>query len=107
MPRRSPKQIAEEKRFAKQKTKELIEKAEQTFSKNKSLANRYITLARKLSMKYNLRIPSELKRRFCKHCYKFLMPGVNARVRTKDGKLIYTCFECKKFFRLPLKKIQK
>ena len=94
---------AKQKEIAKERVQILFKQAEDNFSKNKSLANRYITLARKVAMKVKIRIPLELKRKFCKHCYKFLMPGINSRVRTRDGKVIISCFECKKFTRIPVK----
>jgi ribonuclease P protein subunit RPR2 len=92
-----------QKKIAKERIEILMKKAEEVFPKNKSLANRYVTLARKIAMKVNVRFPRELKRKFCKHCYKFIVPGVNARVRTKDGKVVYYCLECKKFTRIPYK----
>jgi ribonuclease P protein subunit RPR2 len=95
---------AKQKEIAKERVKILFKQAEEVFPKNKSLANRYVTLARKVAMKVKIRMPLELKRKFCKHCYKFLMPGVNSRVRTRDGKVIISCFECKKFVRIPIKK---
>jgi ribonuclease P protein subunit RPR2 len=95
---------AKQKEIAKERVKILFKQAEEVFPKNKSLANRYVTLARKVAMKVKIRMPLELKRKFCKHCYKFLMPGVNSRVRTRDGKVIISCFECKKFVRIPVKK---
>ena len=95
---------AKQKEIAKERVKILFKQAEEVFPKNKALANRYVTLARKVAMKVKIRMPLELKRKFCKHCYKFLMPGVNSRVRTRDGKVIISCFECKKFVRIPVKK---
>jgi len=92
-----------QKQIARERIKILFEQAEEVFSKNKSLANRYVTLARKIAMKVRLRMPRELKRKYCKHCYKFLMPGVNARIRTRDGKVVISCFECKKFTRIVIK----
>ena len=82
----------------------MFEEADSVFSKDKKLANRYIRLARKIAMKFNLRMPRGYKRKFCKHCYSYLKPGVNLRVRTKDGKVIYYCLECKKFMRFPVSK---
>ena len=94
---------AKQKEIAQERIKILFAEAEKTFSKNKSLANRYVTLARKIAMKVKARIPLELKRRFCKHCYKYLQPGINARVRTRSGRVIISCFECKKFMRIPIR----
>ena len=93
-----------QKDIAKERILILFNQAEEVFSKNKSLANRYVTLARKIAMKVRIRIPLELKRKFCKHCYKFLKPGINSRIRTRDGKVIISCFECKNFTRIPIKK---
>lgn len=94
----------ESKKIAKERIKRLFDKADQRFNDDPSLANRYVTLARKLAMKYKIRIPSELRRKFCKHCYKYLRPGVNLRTRTREGKLVYYCLECKKFWRKPISK---
>ena len=88
----------EQKEIAKERIKTLFKQAEN----NHSMANRYVTLARKLAMKVKIRIPKEFKRRFCKHCYKYLTKD-NSRVRTNNGKVIISCFECKKFMRIPIK----
>ena len=97
-----PKQ--KQKEIAKERVRRLFEQAETMFPKRKDLANRYVNLARKISMKVRMRIPSELKRRFCKHCYRYLQPGINARIRTREGKVIISCLECNKFMRIPVKK---
>lgn len=92
------------KEIALERVKILFQQAEDVFPKDKALSNRYVTLARKIAMKVKLKIPREYKRRFCKYCYKYLQPGVNARVRTRAGKIVISCFECKKFMRIPIKK---
>ena len=92
-----------QKEIAKDRIKILFKQAELRFKDNKGLSNRYVTLARKLAMKVKIRMPQEYKRKFCKNCYKFLMPGKNSRIRTRDGKVIITCFECKKFTRIPVR----
>ncbi len=93
-----------QKEIAKERIKTLFTQAERAFSKNKSLAHRYVTLARKLAMKVRIRMPQEYKRKYCKHCYKFLVSGKNSRTRTREGKIIISCLECKKFMRIPIKK---
>lgn len=93
-----------QKEIALQRIKILFQQAELTFSKNKALANRYISLARTIAMKVHAKIPRELKRKVCKHCYKYLKPGVNARIRTRGGKVIISCLECKRFMRIPIRK---
>ncbi|MBI5072696.1 ribonuclease P, partial [Candidatus Woesearchaeota archaeon] len=49
---------------------------------NPDLGKRYVLLARKLSSKAKVRIPRELKRKFCKHCNAYFIAGANYRVRT-------------------------
>lgn len=98
---------SEEKKIALERIKTLFQEAESVFAKDKSLANRYVSLARKIAMKVKARIPAELKRRFCKHCYAYLVPGVNSRVRIRLGKVVISCLECKRFMRIPtIKKIK-
>jgi ribonuclease P protein subunit RPR2 len=46
-------------------------------------AKRYVFLARKLSTRYNCRMPPQLKSRFCKGCGLPLIPGRNAKVRLR------------------------
>lgn len=93
--------------IAKERIKELFKQAEKIFDEEPKLADRYVQLARKISMKYKTRIPSELKKRFCKHCYCYLVPGKNCRVRTHEGKVVYYCLSCKKYMRFPYKKAKK
>jgi len=85
----------------------LFSQAELRFKKNIELSDRYVFLARKIAMKYKLKMPKALKMRVCKHCYKYLIPGVNCRVRLNKGKLVYYCFSCKNFMRQPLKTKKK
>lgn len=94
----------QQKQIAQERIKILFQEAEKNFSKNPQLSHRHVQLARKIAMKVKTRIPLELKRKICKHCYKFLMPGKNARIRTREGKLIIYCLECKKYTRILLKK---
>ena len=95
---------SKQKQIAKERISTLFKQAGDVFAKNKGLANRYVTLARKIAMKTRTRIPKELKRRYCKHCYKYLAQGKNAQVRIRNGTVIISCFECDKFTRIPLRK---
>ncbi len=92
------------RKISRERIAVLMGKAQEVFDENKGLANRYVTLARKIAMKYKVRFPRDLKRKICKHCYRFLKPGVNCRVRTQKGKVVYYCLECKNFMRFPCKK---
>jgi|SRR3989344_5022969 len=87
------------KEIALERINVLFGEAKDVFKKDKTLANRYVKLARELAMKYKVRIPVNLKRRFCKHCFNYLVPGVNLRVRTRNGNVVYYCLECKHYMR--------
>ena len=91
-------------KIGKDRIKKLFEEAEKAFKKNKKLSNRYVELARKIAMKLQLKMPKKYKRQFCKHCYKYLKNGVNARVRVHKSRVVIYCLECKKYTRIPLKK---
>lgn len=109
MPRRNTaKDKKNQKTIAKRRIEQLFKLAEQKALKNKMiLANRYVELARKISMRHLVSIPKEYKRSFCKHCYSYLLPDVTSRIRINRGKLIIYCFKCKKYTRIPLKNIRK
>lgn len=96
-----------QKHIARQRVMQLIEFAEKVFPKSRERADHYVSIARKIAMKARIRIPSDLKKKFCKHCYKFLQPGVNCRVRTKNNKVIYYCLNCKNYMRFPFLKEKK
>ena len=92
-----------QKIIAKKRIDFLFNLAEKkALSEDFTLANRYIELARKISMRYLVPIKPEFKRKFCKHCYSFLLPNVNSRVRISRGKIIIFCKNCNKFTRIPI-----
>ena len=101
MKRRHKRKPKQQRDIAKDRIIELFSQAELRFKKNPELSDRYIEIARKISMKYKVKIPRELKKRFCKHCYKYLVPGTNSRVRLTKSKLVYYCNSCKKYMRYP------
>ena len=96
------------KKHALERIKVLFREAKEQFKDNKpELADRYVFLARKAAMKINLRLSKEIKRKFCKHCYKYIVPGVNCRVRINNNRVIYYCFNCRKYMRFMLKPLKK
>lgn len=104
MSKKSSKNKKNQKATAKKRIQKLFSLAEKkAFSGDLNLANRYVQIARKISMRYLIPIPNEFKHRFCKHCYYYLLPDQNCRVRIHRGKLIIYCHNCNKFTRIPLK----
>ena len=45
------------------------------------LAEKQAKSAKKISMKYKIKMPYEIRSCFCKKCKKFIVPGINAKVR--------------------------
>lgn len=95
---RSYKKNTGQQKIALERIKELFCEAEN----NEEYANKYVDLARKISMRYKVPIPRELKRRFCKHCHSFFKN--NFRVRRNEKGIVYTCLKCNKQMRFPIKK---
>ena len=89
--------------IAKHRIKKLFSEADKIFSKSPKLADRYVELARKIAMKLNLSLLKSQKRKFCKHCYSYLKPGINSRIRIHKSRIIIYCSNCKKYMRIPLK----
>lgn len=93
-----------QKTIAKNRIERLFILAEECGFRNRlELSNRYVFLARKISMRYLVPIPNKFKRRFCKHCYCYLIPGQNYRVRISRSRIILHCNNCKKYTRIPLR----
>ncbi len=89
------------RKIALERIRTLFGQAGAVFGENPKLANRYVFLARRISMRYKTRMPADLKRRFCRHCHSFLVPSSNARVRLQNQKVVYYCLNCKKHMRFP------
>ena len=56
-------------------------------------ARRYVRLARRIAQRHRLSLPRSFTRFTCDACDRYLVPGRNARVRTRDGHVVVTC-EC-------------
>lgn len=91
--------------IALQRMERLFELAEEDVNKTKGKvrSNRYVQLARRIGMRYRVRMPRHLRIKFCKGCYSFLVPGKNARVRLRGDYILTTCLECNKKMRRPYK----
>jgi ribonuclease P protein subunit RPR2 len=81
----------------------LLKEARSNFEKDPKFSRRYVELARKISTRTKVRIPSEEKRYLCKGCGLPLIPGRNARVRVLPGnsRIVITCLSCGKLKRYP------
>ena len=92
--------------IARERIKKLFSQAEKAFKKKPHLSHRYVALARKIAVRFNIRMGRDLKRRFCKKCYRYLYPGINSRARTNSNQraLVIKCQECGHIMRYPYRK---
>lgn len=107
MKRKYSKKPLEQRKIALERISKLFNEAKLTFNENSSLSNKYVELARKIAMKMKVRIPRELKRRFCKHCLSYLVPSKNCTVRLQKSRVVYYCHNCKQYMRFPYIKEKK
>lgn len=98
----------EERRIARERIERLFRLAEaEALKANDARANRYAGLARRIGMRYNVRLPSEFKRRVCKGCHAYLLPPRTARVRVGESRVTTTCLACGTVMRFPYLREQK
>jgi ribonuclease P protein subunit RPR2 len=88
------------KKIARERIDILFGQAKSAFSAHPERSNRYVDLARKIAMRQRIRIDREFRRQFCHHCYIFLVPGKNMRVRVHRGNVVITCQSCNKKTRI-------
>ncbi|MBT8507134.1 ribonuclease P [Methanomicrobiaceae archaeon CYW5] len=80
----------------------LFREAQEEFGIHPELSRTYVERARRIAMRDRIRIPRELRRKYCRKCFAYLVPGINARVRIHRGKIIITCLECGNQWRHPV-----
>ncbi len=93
-------------RIAKERIKTLFSQAEKSAKESPVYSRRYVELLKKIAMRYTIRLPKSIKRRLCKACNSFLIPGENCTVRTspKQQAVIITCKNCSYIQRFPYRK---
>lgn len=89
--------------MAEQRIERLFELAWKAYPERPGLADRYVDIARRISMRHRVSLPPELKKRVCKKCMSFLVPGENSRVRLDGKNVIVTCLKCGGIKRYPYK----
>jgi len=93
MGRRS--QTPETRRLARERIELLFERAREFFPEDPAASDRCVSLARRIAMRQRVRIPRELRRRFCRRCSAYLVPGSTLLVRVRPGKVVTTCLRCR------------
>ena len=101
---RSRQKPADQVKIAKERIAILFGQADQSAKKGKiEYANRYVQLARKIGMRYNVRLPSNYRRKFCRKCKKYLHPGISSEQSQKKGFMIIKCLSCSRIMKYKLK----
>ena len=70
------------------------------------LARRYTYLAKRIGMRYTVRVPRHLKQMTCESCMIPMVPGRTARVRMRNGRRILTCLKYGSIKRIPYRKTE-
>lgn len=82
----------------------LMEKAIEVFHEDKTRANRYAGIAKRIASRHAMRFPKRWKQSICGGCGCLLVPGSNCKVRTHGGRVIVTCLECTHVEKIPFTK---
>ncbi len=88
------------RKIALERIRILFEEAEKAAKKDRlDLSKKYVEYARRIGMKCNVKIPKDLRLKFCKNCKSFLFPGKNAKVRIDSEKKVIRikCLACGKY----------
>lgn len=95
------------KQIALQRIQILFHLAKEAIHDRPDLAQRYIEVARKIAMRTRLHLPKEYRLHVCKHCKRFILPGVNSSVRVqprREPHVVITCLHCGERTRIPLRR---
>jgi ribonuclease P protein subunit RPR2 len=81
-----------QKKNAEKSIKILFSKAKQN-SKNSSASKEYVRKALRQAMHFNLKLPRETRKKFCRKCLVYFN-SENLSVRIKKGFIVMKCLDC-------------
>jgi ribonuclease P protein subunit RPR2 len=82
-------------RIARERVDDLFALAErEAASGHPELADRYVGLARRVGMRYNVRLLREYRELYCRGCSSFWIEGRTVRTRLRAGHRVRTCLRC-------------
>lgn len=85
----------------------LLKLASERTPMDMAVARSAVRDALRLSQSLRVRIPLEEKRKLCRSCFAYLVPGVTSTVRTRNGRVIIRCTECNAVKRLQFRRGKK
>lgn len=90
-----------DREIAAERIERLRHLARETARENRQdRARRYVRLARRVAERHRLSLPRQFTRFTCDRCDAYLLPGRNARARTRSGHVVITC-DCGAHARYP------
>jgi len=95
-----------QKDLALQRIEILVQNALENVKPDAKLAQKQAMLAKKISNKFRVRLPYEIRQLYCKNCKRFIVPGIDARVRIgrSNVKAVrITCLRCGHIYRKIIK----
>lgn len=104
MPRRNK---GVERDVAISRIRTLLTLAQQTAPTKSERSDRYVKLARRIAMRYQVSLPREWRRRVCRGCDGLLVPGRTSRVRVLHGRVSVTCLRCNTIKRYPAPHVRR
>jgi len=96
---------ARQKEIALQRVEILIEQCTDSAKFDMGVARRQAAIARSLCLRFNVRLPYEMRQIFCHGCKNLILPGLNSRIRLSKRRkgLNITCLDCGFIYRKILK----
>lgn len=95
------------RKIALERVRILFRLARENINEQPDLAQRYVEVARKIAMRTRLHLPQEYRLQVCRHCKRFILPGVGSRIRVQSRRaphVVVTCLYCGKITRIPLER---
>jgi ribonuclease P protein subunit RPR2 len=89
-----------ERRITRERIEILLKQAMENIQDNPDRSRRYVSLAKKLALKYRIKIPKQYKKRICKKCNSFLGAD-NSLTRLKNKCVTVICLTCGNIIRIP------
>ena len=89
------------KQIATRRIEILFNNALSNAKNNPGLAQRQAEIAKKISLKFKIKMPFEISSSFCKNCKKFIAPGIASKIRlgSKPKSIRITCTYCNHTYR--------
>ena len=91
--------------LARERMERLFRLADEAHLDHPERSDRYVQIARSISTRTRVRMPSALKHLFCRHCGGYLAPE-KVRIRLRHGVITATCLSCGKQTRRPYRPVR-